>query len=157
MKSNFAVLCFAFLFAGCGSLRPVVSHSQNDLKSEVEAAFNDLVDAAKNGDIERYFSFFDQDTFTALTADGSTIATFDAFRERVAPQLEFIERYNSLEFDPVKVSVLDSSNAVLVNEYSAEVVLKSGDIVAASGAGTQVWSKRTGVWKLVHVSDSIKR
>ena len=157
MKLKFAVLCLASLFAGCSSLQTAVSRQQEELKSEVEAVFNDLVDAAKAGDIERYFSFFNVETFTALTADGSAIGTFDEFRERVCPQLESVERYNSLKFDPVTISVLDASHAVLVNEYSAEVVLKSGVVVAASGAGTQVWSKRGGTWRLVHVSDAIKR
>ncbi|MEO0364952.1 MAG: hypothetical protein AAF265_05600 [Pseudomonadota bacterium] len=50
-----------------------MSRQQEELKSEVEAVFNDLVDAAKAGDIERYFFFFNVETFTALTADGSAI------------------------------------------------------------------------------------
>ncbi|MEL7025589.1 MAG: nuclear transport factor 2 family protein, partial [Pseudomonadota bacterium] len=155
MKLKWAVLCFVLLLAGCGSLSPARSQPFEEIETEVQAVFNDLVDAAKAGDIERYFSFFDRSTFTALMTDGSTIGTFDAFRERVGPQLELIDRYNSLKFDPVTISVLDSSHAVLVNEYSAEVVLKSGDVVAASGAGVQVWSKHSGTWTLVHVSDAI--
>jgi len=98
--------------------------------------------------------FFDQEDFTILNADGTTIDSFEKFKTVYNPQFKAIQKYNTLNFDPVIIHVIDNENSVLVNEYSAELVLKSGDVISASGAGAQFWSKRSGEWKLVHISNA---
>ena len=126
------------------------------MKAEVETAFDNLVSATKSGDHDLYFSFFDATSFTALSANGSTLSSFERFKQIYEPQLGAVQAYNSLMFDPVHIQVIDPNTAILTNEYTAEVVLTSGTVVPASGAGAHVWSKSTGAWKLVHVSDAVK-
>ena len=82
--------------------------------------------------------------------------SFQIFKEAYLPKLQFTESYQNLEFTNVKIDVINASTAVLVNEYNATVTLTTGDTVNAAGAGAQVWSKRTGAWKLVSVSSSVK-
>lgn len=54
------------------------------------------------------------------------------------------------------MSVIDSYTAVLVNEFVQSMTLKDGSIINVSGGGSQVWSKRSGNWKIVSVSASDK-
>lgn len=151
-------LLLTFTMAGCVSGPSQLSElDEVTIKLEVEAAFDRLVDATVSADHDRYFSYFDQGSFSALSANGSTLSSFETFKLIYEPQLGAVQSYNVLKFDPVHIQVLDHNNAVLTNEYTAEVVLTSGEVVAASGAGAQVWSKSTGDWKLVHVSDAVKR
>lgn len=158
MKFYHLVLVTMLLLGTCGTQDSAQPHTNaTAMEAEVEAAFEELVSATKNGDHGRYFDLFDTETFTALNADGSTLPSFDAFKDLYAPQLGAVKRYQSLEFDPIHIRIIDANTAVLVNEYSAEVELTSGTIVSASGAGAQIWSKRSGEWKLVHISDAQKR
>ena len=148
----------ALTMAACVSDHSLVAPvDQTRIKLEVEVAFTKLVDATKANDHELYFSFFEADSFTALTANGSTLSSFDAFKLIYEPQLGAIQSYNALSFDPVYIQVIDPNNAILTNEYTAEVVLTSGETVSATGAGAQFWTKSSGEWKLVHVSDAVKK
>jgi len=130
--------------------------NMKEIESEVNQAFDGLVDAVRTMNVERYLGYFDRQEFTSLNDDGSVFHNFKQFESMYRQQAPYVEKYVSLEFDNVKITVINNSTAVLVNEYFAEVTLKSGDAVSASGAGTQVWSKGTGEWKLVNVSSSIK-
>ena len=123
---------------------------------EISQAFAGLSDAVLKIDLDRYVSYFDKDKYTGLNEDGTVLHSFKAFETTSLPALQYIKSYNDLTFSNVKIDVIDKNTAILVNEYTAEVVLMSGDVVTASGAGTQVWSKRTGEWKLVNVSSSSK-
>ena len=158
MKPKYIILAFALSTTACKSDGALISSSKEAVvKAEIEAVFEDLVSATEERDHELYFSFFDTSTLTTLNSDGSTLRSFDAFKLTYGPQLGAVQNYNSLEFDPVHISVVDAKNAILVNEYSAEVVLTSGETVSATGAGAQFWSKRSGEWKLVHLSDAQKQ
>ncbi|WP_262694782.1 nuclear transport factor 2 family protein [Kordiimonas aquimaris] len=153
--------CIAFLclltLAACSADKTSFTQEQEiQVTSEVNQAFLGLVEASKTLDHARYFSYFDTEKYTALNEDGTVLHSFAVFQEIYMPQVAYVERYNDLQFDNVKIDVIDKNTAVLVNEYTAEVVLTNGDIVKAAGAGTQVWSKRTGEWKLVNVSSSAK-
>lgn len=142
------------LAAACQVTPPPPSQVQvQTIEREIQAAFDNLSDAVKTLDHDRYFSLFDAQTFSILNADGTSDMSLDAFRNAYMPQVEFIERYNRLEFSDVEINVIDANTAVLLNRYIAEVELKSGDVINATGAGAQVWSKRANGWKLVHVSN----
>ena len=65
-----------------------------------------------------------------------------------------IEKITSLEFKNVKVTVINPTTAILVNEYTQTILLKSGDTINQSDGGTQIWSKYNSEWKLVSVSAS---
>ncbi|MEM1270886.1 MAG: nuclear transport factor 2 family protein, partial [Bacteroidota bacterium] len=121
---------------------------------DVRAAFERLAAAAKALDTEAYFSHFDKDAFVGLNSDGRNWNDFSAFETVVTGGFAALARVDELVFVNVKISVLDASNAVLVNEYEQSVTLKSGATMDLAGGGTQVWSKRSGQWKLVSVSAS---
>jgi len=151
-------LILALVTGACVSGHSQISSlEETKVKSEVKTEFEKLVNATKSRDHDLYFSFFEASAFTALTANGSTLSSFDAFKLIYEPQLGAVQSYNALNFDPIHIQVIDPRNAILTNEYTAEVVLISGEVVSASGAGAQFWSKSTGEWKLVHVSDAVKR
>lgn len=122
------------------------------MATEIEAAFDGLVAAPKSLDVDRYLEYFDQARFTGLNEDGTVVHSLGEFARHYSAPL--IERYHSLEFSRVKITVLNSSTAVLVNEYTAQIVLKTGERIEAAGAGTQVWGLVDDDWRLVSVSSS---
>ena len=130
--------------------------SEDEIKNSVNLAFKGLAEAAKSSDVARYFEFFDKEKFTALNEDGTVTHSFGEFEKSYREQISSVENYQSLEFRNVKITVVNTDTAILVNEFRAEVVLKSGDVVTAEGAGTQVWAESDGNWKLVSVSSSSK-
>jgi hypothetical protein len=158
MKIKPISFMLALVLGACVSVHSKTSApDEARIKAEVETAFENLVSATKSGDHDLYFSFFEDASFTALSSNGTTLSTFDRFKQIYEPQLEAVQAYKTLIFDPVHIQVIDPNNAILTNEYKAELVLTSGDVVSASGAGAQFWSKSTGEWKLVHVSDAVKQ
>ena len=130
--------------------------SEDKIKDSVNQAFGGLIEAAKSLDVGRYVEFFDKERFTALNDDGTVTHSFDEFENTYRQQISALVNYESLEFSNVKISVINSQTAILVNEFTASVLLKSGDVVTAKGAGTQVWAETDGAWKLVSVSGSSK-
>ncbi len=133
------------------------SEMQAEIRSEISLTFNELANSAKSLDVDKYLAFFDHKMFTSLNQDGSVFHTLTDFISPYKEQISHIKRYTNLEFQKIKITVINKTAVVLVNEYQATVVLNSGDEVTASGAGTQVWSKTSGQWKLVHVSSSAKK
>jgi len=136
-------------------------HASKAEKAEIRAAvsqsFSGLVESVTSLDANHYYEFFDADKYTSLNEDGTVTHSFEEFQEAYDEQITFIKKYNSLAFSNVKITVIDRNTAILVNEYEAEVLLQSGDMVMASGGGLQVWSNTTGEWKLVSVSSSAKQ
>ncbi|MBV1909794.1 MAG: nuclear transport factor 2 family protein [Kangiellaceae bacterium] len=130
------------------------SVNNEQIESEVLEAFKDLSEAAESLDTERYFEFFDKEKFTGLNTDGSVWHSFDNLEVLILSGFPIIEQSISLEFNNVKVTVINPTTAILVNEYIHSILLKSGDEVQQLGGGTQVWSKTNGLWKLVSVSAS---
>ncbi len=124
--------------------------------AEINHAFSGLVKAARSLDTKQYFNFFDHERYTALNSDGSVTHSFLEFQKNFSQQIAFIEAYKTLQFHNVKITVLDCKTALLINEYSATIKLKSNQIIQAEGAGTQLWSKKSGHWKLLHVAGSEK-
>ena len=155
MKYNILLVLLFMLMTACQPSEVGLSSNQeSQIKAEIETVFQTFSSSAKNLDHDLYLSFFDENDFSILSADGTTLNSKEAFKTKYLPQLAHIEKYISLEFDPINFIVVDSQNAIIVNEFKAEVVLKNGDIISTSGAGAQFWSKRSGQWKLLHISDS---
>jgi ketosteroid isomerase-like protein len=151
------VIASLITVSACSPTESTLTYQQKkELSEEVNLAFEGLADAVKTLNHTQYFSYFDKDNYTALNPDGTVLHSFDAFKKMYLPQTVYIQDYQNLTFNNVKIDIIDPNTAVLVNEYTAEIALKSGDTIKASGAGTQVWSKRTGAWKLVNVSSSVK-
>jgi len=151
------LLIFIFVTAGCvQNNMDLDRNSELRIESEVKQAFKALAVSARSLNIDNYLGFFDREKFTSLNDNGSVFHSFSEFEKSYRQQIPFLKKYNSLEFTNVKITVLNNSTAILVNEYAAEVVLQSGDTVSAGGAGSQVWSKASGSWLLVNVSGSAK-
>ena len=126
----------------------------NEIKESVNRAFEGLVLVSKKLDFEAYIEYFDRENFTGLNADGTVVHSIEEFENTYRPHFSAIKSYQSLEFENVKITVINETTAILVNEFKARVEIESGDIVSASGGGTQVWSEINGDWKLVSVSSS---
>jgi hypothetical protein len=126
----------------------------DQIEAEVIGAFRGLVDASEALDSNRYFEYIDKDKFTGLSADGKAWHTFKDLENVISTGFQMVERIISLEFSNVKVTVINPSMAILVNEYKQTILLKNTDTVQQSGGGTQVWSKSENAWKLVSISAS---
>ncbi|MFT5303511.1 MAG: ketosteroid isomerase-like protein [Mariniblastus sp.] len=127
---------------------------ESEITNEVRTAFESLADAAQALDVERYLAFFDEQRYSGLNEDGSVSHSLAEFAPIIEQQFPELEKYLALEFSRVKITVINSTTAILVNEYSASVLLKSGDEASAEGGGSQVWSKDNGSWQLVCVSSA---
>lgn len=124
------------------------------IEAEVIDAFRELVDASEALDPSRYFEYIDQDKFTGLSADGKAWHTFKDLENVISTGFQTVERIISLEFANVKVTVINPSTAILVNEYKQTLLLKNAETAQQSGGGMQVWSKSENAWKLVGISAS---
>ena len=157
MTKTLLLLTISVLLISCTQQEQKLSGTdEKQIRIEVQESFNSLVESTKVQDWGAYFDHFDQEHFTGLNADGTVWQSFEEFKESVYPVFQMIESSDSLEFPVVKISVIDKLNAVLVNEYTQTIELNGGQVVRASGGGTQVWSKKNGEWKLVSVSSSAK-
>jgi hypothetical protein len=130
------------------------SEDKNKVETEVLDAFKGLVQASESLDSNRYFAYFDKEKFSGLNADGTVWHSIKSLETIISAGFPMIEKTISLEFKNVKVTVINPTTAILVNEYTQSMLLKSGDIVKQSGGGTQVWFKSKSEWKLVSVSAS---
>ena len=129
-------------------------NASNPIEAEVMAAFQGLVDASTALDATRYFEFIDNEKFSGLSADGKAWHAFRDLEQVVAGGFPMVEKITSLEFANVKVTVINQSTAILVNEFKQEILLKDGSVVRQAGGGTQVWSKNGDAWKIVSISAS---
>ena len=156
MRKITTVFLLLILFLpACVKENAILSEKQKSgIEDSVSEAFEGLVVAAKSLDVDRYIEFFDKERFTSLNEDGAVFHSLDEFKNVYKGGISTIEKYKSLEFSKVKITVVDKNTAILVNEFKAKVVLKSGEVIPVSGAGDQVWSKTKSDWKLVSVSSS---
>ncbi|MBO6622690.1 MAG: nuclear transport factor 2 family protein [Balneola sp.] len=127
------------------------------IKTEVGASFDSLVESTKVQDWEAYFAHFDQNNFTGLNADGTIWESFEDFKASVIPGFQMIASSDSLIFPVVKISLIDKNTAVLINEYEQKITLNGGQEIRVAGGGVQVWSRNSGKWKLVSISASSKQ
>ena len=124
------------------------------IEAEITAAFKALVDASLALDCARYFDLIDTEKFTGLSADGKAWHCAQELEDLIASGFSMIEKILSLEFFNVKVTVINPTTAILVNEYKQSILLKDQTIVHQAGGGTQVWSRSDNLWKLVSISAS---
>jgi hypothetical protein len=131
-----------------------VPTNTEQIEAEVLDAFAGLVDASKALDSRRYFEYLDKDKFTGLSADGKAWHSIQDLENVVVPGFLMVQKIVRLEFRNVKVTVINPSTAILVNEYQQTILLKNGATVEQSGGGTQVWYKADNAWKLVSIAAS---
>ena len=126
----------------------------DQITAEVMDAFRGLVDASKALDPGRYLEYIDAEKFTGLGADGTVWHSINKLEALVSSGFPMIEQIRSLEFRNVKVTVINQTTAILVNEFKQTILLKDKNVIEQSGGGTQVWSKAGSAWKLVSISAS---
>lgn len=149
----FMVLCLT----SCSSKNMKISeYSKSKIEQEIQQSFDGLVEASTALDTARYFEFIDSEKFIGLNADGTNWNSINGLKELIEPGFNAIEKVESLIFTNVRISVIDSNTAILVNEYEQEIQLKDGTHFKSAGGGTQVWSKESGKWLLVSISSSAK-
>lgn len=152
--AKIAITFFLLINAnGCGTVS-MQSENFKKIEAEVLVAFKGLVDASTSLDSSRYFEYFDKVKFTGLNADGKVWHSIKNLEDLIVPGFSAVEKSISLEFYNVKVTVINQTTAILVNEYKQTILLKNGTVVEQSGGGTQVWSRSESAWKLVSVSAS---
>jgi hypothetical protein len=88
----------------------------SQIEAEVMDAFGGLVEASKALDASRYFNYFDKEKFTGLSAEGTAWHSIKDLEEIILAGFSAVERIISLEFHNVKVTVVNPSTAILVNE-----------------------------------------
>lgn len=128
--------------------------NKHQIELEVLEAIKGLVDAVESLDSNRYFEYFDKEKFTGLNADGTVWHSIDDLEAIISSGFRVVEKNISLEFNKVKVTVINATTAILVNEYKQSILLKNSNIIEQAGGGTQVWFKSNGTWKLVSISAS---
>jgi hypothetical protein len=152
-----ACLVVALLLAVCCQSDTAMSEEEErTVKESVQRAFDGLVEASRSLNAERYFEYFDDQKFSGLSAAGTVWHSIEDLESVIRPGFSMIEEIQSLEFDNVKITIVDRTTAILVNEYNDTALLKNGEVVSGSGGGVQVWSKSGGSWKLVSVADASK-
>jgi hypothetical protein len=155
---NNIVLTILFLFSltsasGCSSVN-IKSTNTQQIEAEVIDAFRGLVEASKALDASRYLAYIDKDKFTGSGADGRAWHSMKNLEDLILSGFPTVDKIISLEFSNIKVTVINPSTVILVNEFKQTILLKNKNIVRQSGAGTQVWSKSQNAWKLVSISAS---
>lgn len=157
-RTAIGIVFLALCVVSCGNNKMELSEqSISKIEKEVQQSFDGLVEAAKSLDTERYFEFIDGEKFVGLNADGTNWNSITDLKKLIEPGFNSIEKVESLIFTNVRISVIDSNTAILVNEYEQKVLLKGGMYFDAAGGGTQVWSKNSGKWLLVSISSSSKQ
>lgn len=155
-KTILLTTLFALSLISAGACRSanVLPESTRQMEAEVMDAFKGLVEASRSLDASRYLAYVDKEKFTGLGADGKVWHSIKNLEDIVVPGFPMIDRIVSLEFFNVKVTVINPSTAILVNEFKQTLLLKNRSIVKQAGGGTQVWSKSENGWKLVSISAS---
>ena len=128
--------------------------ANEQIEAEVMGAFRGLVAACEALDAGRYFGYIDQEKFTGLSAEGKAWHGFEDLEQIISTGFRMMEEIVYLEFFNVKVSIINPSTAILVNEFRQTIRLRNKDVVQESGGGTQVWSLSGNTWKLVSISAS---
>ena len=128
--------------------------NKQGVEAQVKEAFDSLVQAVLDLDFDCYANHMDREALVVLNTDGSVFPSFDAFAGTYRPGFEAIEEIVSLEFPVVEIRVIDSNTALLANEFRQTVRLSSGDTHDLKGGGLQVWSRRSGTWKLTGIAAS---
>ena len=129
-------------------------HEEEEIKTDVYKAFQELVEASEQLNFDRYLRSFNHDKFSGLRADGTVMHSISDLEQTYRPGFEMIEKIERLEFSHVQIIVINKMTAILVNQYRQVSLLNTGESIEGKGGGTQVWAKSDEVWKLVSVSSS---
>lgn len=118
---------------------------------EVCRRFRDMIDATRRLDGAALTSHYWEDGFSAIIG-GVIRRDFQAWRAELIAAFEMIARVEDLDFPEVAIQTIDPETILLLNTYTETLHMKDGTIVPVEGAGTQLWRRRDGEWRLSHVT-----
>ena len=105
------------LISGCSVIN-MKSIDEKNIELEVLDAFKGLVEASKSLDKNKYFEYFDKKKFSGLNANGTVWHSFKSLDTLISAGFPMVEKVTFLEFKNVKVTVINQTTAILVNEYT---------------------------------------
>ena len=120
-------------------------------ETRVCANFHNMVEDAERLDADAVLEHFWADGFTAALA-GELIRDFPGWADGYRALLDTTEALERVEFPEVVVRTIADDTILLLNTYDQQIRMQSGAVIEATGFGTQVWVRRDGEWRIVHIA-----
>lgn len=120
-------------------------------EARVCANFHNMVEDARRLDAEAVLDHFWSDGFTAALA-GELIRDFPGWADGYRSLLATTESLDRVDFPDVVVQTIAPDTILLLNTYDQLIVMQSQDVIEATGYGTQVWVRRDGEWRIIHIA-----
>lgn len=113
--------------------------------------FHNMVEDARRLDADAVLDHFWSDGFTAALA-GELVRDFPGWAGDYRALLSTTESLDRVDFPQVVVRTITEDTILLLNTYDQRIVLQSGDVLEPTGYGTQVWVRREGEWRIIHIA-----
>ncbi|WP_199608896.1 hypothetical protein [Flocculibacter collagenilyticus] len=110
------MLKLKFIISLCALLFSLLTHANSDnteIKKEVLASFQSLVQASKDLDATHYFEHFNTHKFVGLNSDGTNWNSIEDLSPIINNGFSSIKEVTLLKFTNVKISVIDQNTAIL--------------------------------------------
>ena len=120
-------------------------------EARVCANFHNMIEDARRLDADAVLDHFWADGFTAALA-GELVREFPGWAEGYRAALAGAQSLDQLDFPEVVVQTIAPDTILLLNTYDQHITLTSGDVVEPTGYGTQVWVRREGEWRIIHIA-----
>lgn len=145
-----ATLAVLLLVAACQAVPPEMTEDQNqEVQVAITSLLDDLADAVKDLDVERYLTLFKEGDAFTFVQDGVETRTWDGYAELKRSVWGGVETVDRFEYDHV-VQVLDGGTGVGTMIFSMTATTPTGDVLEGSGTYTAVCAEENGEWKVVN-------
>lgn len=115
------------------------------------ALFHEMIGDFIALDAEAVLEHFWAEGFSAaLSTD--LIVEYESWAQMYADLLSGADQVEHVEFPDVVVRTIAEDVILLLNTYDETLVMQSGDRLELQGYGAQVWVRRQGEWRIVHVA-----
>ena len=144
------------VLAGCTGQtpKPLTDAEKATIKNDVKKEFNGMVEACNKVDIETALKYWlDSPDFIMIGPDGA-IMNYAQFKKA---NEDTFNNATSVRFTGLKedIKVLENGYALYIWQYSAEMILKSGEKIAYDTLGmTVLFQKIDGTWKIIFGQES---
>tara|TARA_R110000868_G_scaffold102686_2_gene282936 strand:- start:15757 stop:16266 length:510 start_codon:yes stop_codon:yes gene_type:complete len=113
--------------------------------------FHEMVAAAQRVETDAVFGFFQPDGFSAALS-GRLYSDWSAWAQEYRESVAAIASFDRMKFPEVRVRTIAPDTILLLNTYDEQVTLQDGSVHQLTGFGTQVWTRQTGDWRIVHIA-----
>jgi hypothetical protein len=121
-----------------------------DVRQALTTLMDNLADAVKDVDVERYLTYFDKGDAFTFTQDGIVTRSWEGYADLKrgvwGEVLESVERF---EYDLIVQPIGDDAGVVTMT-FDMKATMPTGDMLAGGGTYTAVCSKKSGEWKVVN-------